>query len=50
LRWDSIRFSKLSVSAAIADFGFSADVATPEPFLVAVLLLLIQCSLLGKTG
>jgi hypothetical protein len=41
LRWDSTRFSKLSVRAVIADFGFSADVATPEPLLVAVPLLLI---------
>jgi len=28
LRWDATKFSKLSVRAAIADFGFSADVAT----------------------
>jgi len=41
LRWDSTRLSRLSVRAAIADFGFSADVATPEPFLTAMSLLLI---------
>jgi hypothetical protein len=41
LRWDSTKFSKLSARAAIADFGFWADVAMAEPFLERASLLLI---------
>lgn len=41
LRWDSTKFSKLSARLAIADFGFSADVAMAEPFLERASLLLI---------
>lgn len=41
LRWDWTKFSKLSARAVIADFGFSADVATQEPLLECVPLLLI---------
>ena len=41
LRWDSAKFSKLSASVAIADFGFSAAVAMSEPFVEGAFLLLI---------